>query len=135
MTNLFRNAMFTLFLTGLLVATMLACAGPQAAKTGFLKDYSQLEPHPDIDGRHRYINPKIDASKYNKFIVDPVAVNLSKKGKERDIDPKEINKLAKFFRKKIGEELKKDYQLVGNPGPGVARIRTSISEVDKTLPY
>jgi hypothetical protein len=114
---------------------MLACAGPQAAKTGFLKDYSQLEPHPDIDGRHRYINPKIDASKYNKFIVDPVAINLSKEGKERDIDPKEINKLAKFFRKKIGEELKKDYQLVGNPGPGVARIRTSISEVDKTLPY
>jgi uncharacterized protein DUF3313 len=135
MTNVIRNSIFAFFLTGLLVATMFGCAGPQAAKTGFLKDYSQLQPHPDIEGRHRYINPNIDASKYNKFIVDPVAVNLSKKGKERDIDPKEMDRLAKYFRKQLGLELQKGYQLVGRPGPGVARIRTSISEVDKTLPF
>jgi len=65
MTNAFRNSIFAFFLTGLLVATMLGCAGPtKAAKTGFLKDYSQLKPHPEIEGRHRYINPNIDLSKY-----------------------------------------------------------------------
>lgn len=135
MTKIAKNSIFAFFVIGLFIATMFGCGGSQAAKTGFLKDYSQLEPHPEIDGRHRYINPKIDVSKYNKFIVDPVAVNLSKKGKERDIDPAEMDRLAKYFRKQIGLQLKKDYQLVGNPGPGVMRIRTSISEVDKTLPY
>jgi uncharacterized protein DUF3313 len=135
MTKVTRISIFALFLTGLLVLTMFGCAGPQAAKTGFMKDYSQLQPHPEIEGRHRYINPHVDASKYNKFIVDPVAINLSPKGKERDIDPKDLDKLAKFFRKKIGEELSKGYQITGSPGPDVARVRTSISEVNKTLPY
>jgi hypothetical protein len=137
MTNKIRNSVFAIFVTGLFVATMLACAGPQAAKTGFLKDYSQLQPHPEIDGRHRFINPNVDGSKYNKFIVDPVAINLSKEGKERaeKYNPEDLKKLAKYFRKQIGMELKKDYQLVGNSGPGVMRIRTSISDVERTLPY
>ena len=137
MANVIRNSVFAISLTGLLVATMLACAGPQAAKTGFLKDYSQLKPHPEIDERHRYINPNVDASKYNKFLVDPVAINLSKEGKERaeKYNPEDLKKLAKYFHKQIETELKKDYQLVGNSGPGVMRIRTSISDVERTLPY
>ena len=73
----------------------------------------------------------------SKFIVDPVAINLSKEGKERaeKYNPEDLNKLAKYFRKQIETELKKDYQLVGNPGAGVMRIRTSISDVERTLPY
>ena len=130
MDKIFRNYFF--ILVGILAFALVGCAGSQAAKTGFLKDYSKLQPHPDVDGRFRYINPNIDASKYNKFIVDPVAINLSKKGKERDIDPKDMQKLANYFRKRIAVELNKGYQIVRSPGPDVIRIRTSISEVDKT---
>ena len=135
MTSVIRSSIFAFFLTGLLVATMLGCGGSQAAKTGFLGDYSQLQPHPEIEGRFRHINSKVDGSKYSKFIVEPVATSLSAKGRERDIDPKEIDKLAKHFRSKIIEELKKGYQVVQSSGPGVARVRTAITEVDKTLPY
>jgi len=46
-----------------------------------------------------------------------------------------LKRLARFFRKKIKEELQKGYQVVQSSGTGVARIRTSISEVEKTLPY
>jgi uncharacterized protein DUF3313 len=129
------NSFFALFLTGLLALTMFGCGGSQAAKTGFLGDYSKLEPHPDIEGRFRHINPKVDGSKYSKFIVEPVAISLSPKGRERDIDPKEMERLAKYFHSKIIEELKKGYQVVQSSGPGVARVRTAITEVDKTLPY
>jgi len=132
MGKIFRNYFF--ILAGILVFTLVGCSG-QAAKTGFLKDYSKMEAHPDIDGRFRYIDPNIDASKYSKFIVDPVAINLSEKGKGRKTDPKELKRLAKYFHKKITEELQKGYQVVQSSGAGVARIRTSISEVDKTLPY
>jgi len=131
-----RNLFLSLILLGLFALTQFGCGGAgAAARTGFLKDYSQLKPHPEVDGRFRYINPNIDASKYNKFIVDPVAINLSKKGIEREIDPKEMKKLAKYFRKQIAVELNKDYQIVRRPGPSVIRIRTSISEVDKTNPF
>jgi len=134
MTKLTKNTIFALLLPGLLALTMFGCA-TQAAKTGFLNDYSKLEPHPDIKGRFRYINSNIDASKYNKFIVDPVAVNLSEEGRKKNIDPKNLAKLSKHFRKKIEEELQKDYQMVGSSGPDVMRIRASISEVSKTKPY
>ena len=136
MIKIFNKFIFGFVVIGFFAALALSgCATPQAAKTGFLKNYSNLEPHPDIDGRHRYINPHIDAAKYSKFIVEPVAVNLSSKGKERGTDPKELSRLANFFRQKITEELQKGYQVVQSSGPDVARVRTSISDVDKTLPY
>ena len=135
MLKIFKKLILGFVAMSFFAALLLSgCATPQAAKTGFLKDYSKLEPHPEIDGRIRYINPHIDAAKYTKFIVEPVAINLSEKGKARDTDPKELSRLAKFFRTKIIEELQKGYQVVQSSGPGVARVRTSISDVDKTLP-
>ncbi len=130
------NLFLSSILLGIFALTQFGCGGAhEAARTGFLKDYSQLAPHPEVEGRFRYINPNIDASKYNKFIVDPVAINLSKEGKEENIDAEDMKKLAKYFRKQIAVELNKGYQIVRRPGPNVIRIRTSISEVDKTNPF
>ena len=129
----FKKLIPVFIVIGFFAALALSGCATQAAKTGFLKNYSNLEPHPDIDGQHRYINPHIDAAKYSKFIVDPVAVNLSSKGKERGTDPKELSRLATFFRQKIIEELQKGYEVVQSSGPNVARVRASISDVDKTL--
>lgn len=134
MFKLPRYSLIGLLFVGFASIAMLGCGGSQAVKTGFLKDYSQLRPHPEIEGRYRYINRNIDISKYNKFIVDPVAINLSQEGKDQDIDPEELDKLAKHFRWQIGEQLNKDYSIVRSPGPDVIRIRTSISEVKKGHP-
>ena len=105
-----------------------------AAKTGFLKDYSKLEPHPDIEGRHRYINPHINAADYSKLMVDPVVVNLSKEGKVREVDTEKLNELANFFHQKIVENLEQGYPVVNNAGPGVARVRVAITDVETTNP-
>ena len=120
-------------LVGLAPVLISGCAAP-AAKTGFLKDYSKLEPHPDIDGRHRYINPNINAGDYSKFIVDPVVLSLSEKGKERGIDQEDLNEQVTFFHQKIVEELEQGYQVVSSPGSGVARVRVAITDIDKTNP-
>lgn len=120
-------------LVGLAPVLISGCAAP-AAKTGFLKDYSKLEPHPDIDGRHRYINPNMNAGEYSKFIVDPVVLSLSEKGKERGIDQEDLNEQVTFFHKTIVEELEKDYRVVSSPGKGVARVRVAITDVEKTNP-
>jgi len=113
---------------------MSGCAGTETARTGFLKDYSKLQPHPDIDGRFRYINPKMNVGDYSKFIVDPVVLNLSKEGKEEGIDQEDLNEQVTFFHGKILEELGKDYQIVNKPGKGVARLRVAITHIDKTNP-
>ncbi len=93
-----------------------------------------LQPHPDIDGRFRYINPKMNASDYSKFIVDPVILSLSKEGIGEEIDQEDLNEQVTFLHGKILEELGKDYQIVNNPGKGVARVRVAITDIDKTNP-
>ena len=87
-------------LVGLMPVLLSGCATP-AAKTGFLKDYSKLQPHPDIDGRHVYLNPKMNIGNYSKFIVDPVAVNLSETGKGHTDDPAKLAELAQYFHDQI----------------------------------
>lgn len=129
-----KNNAFSLMLIGIFVMTLSGCSSPKAARTGFIMDYSDLKPHPEIDGKYEHINPNFDPRKFNKFIVDPVAVNLSKEAMDNNIDPKDLNRLAKYFRQQIGKELRKGYKIVGKPGPDVARVRTSISEIDKAKP-
>ena len=107
---------------------------PETARTGFLKDYSKLTPHPEEEGRFRYLNPKMNVGDYSKFMVDPVVLQLSKEGKEAEIDQEDLNEQVTFFHGKILEELGKDYQIVNKPGKGVARIRVAITHIDKTNP-
>ena len=72
------NRYLKITLAGLLISLapvwISGCAAP-AAKTGFLKDYSKLEPHPDIDGRHRYINPNMNAGDYSSYRSLPLKPN------------------------------------------------------------
>ncbi len=112
------------------------CGGTtETARTGFLKDYSKLQPHPEIEGRFRYINPKLNLGNYSKFIVAPVVLSLSKEGKEREIDQEDLDEQVTFFHGKILEELGKGgYQIVNHPGKGVARVRVAITDIDKTNP-
>ncbi len=120
-------------LVSLVPVLISGCAAP-AAKTGFLKDYSKLQPHPDIDGRHVYLNPNMSIGDYSKFIVDPVVLSLSKTGKERELNQEDLYEQVAFFHQKIVENLEQGYRVVSSPGKGVARIRVAITDVEKTNP-
>ncbi len=56
------------------VAAPAGFAGQKADHTGFLKNYAQLKPDPQVDGALRYVNPRVNLKAYTKFIVDPIAV-------------------------------------------------------------
>jgi len=118
-------------LVSLMPVLLSGCATP-AAKTGFLKNYSKLKPHPDIDSRHVYINPNMNIGDYSKFLVDPVAVNLSVKGKTHTDDPEKLAELAQYFHDQIVHQLEQGYRVVKSSGPGVARVRVSISDIVRT---
>ena len=122
-------------LIGLMPVLLSGCGATQAAKTGFLKDYSKLTPHPDIDGRHVYLNPNMNIRDYSKFIVDPVVLSLSKTGKERGVDQEDLNEQVTFFHQQIVHNLEQGYRVVSSPGKGVARVRVAITDVEKTNPF
>ncbi len=107
---------------------------PETARTGFLKDYSKLQAHPEIEGRFRYLNPKMNVGDYSKFMVDPVVLQLSKEGKEEEIDQEDLNEQVTFFHKTLVEKLETGYRVVNSPGKWVARLRVAITHIDKTNP-
>ncbi len=130
--NRYLKVTLAVLFIGIAPVLLSGCGATQAAKTGFLKDYSKLKPHPDIDGRHVYINPKMNIGNYSKFIVDPVAVNLSETGKGHTDDPAKLAELAQYFHDQIVHQLEQGYRLVKSSGPGVARLRAAISDIKRT---
>jgi hypothetical protein len=72
--------------------------------------------------------------KYNKFIFDPITIYLLPEARNRGINPDDLERLAKYFQQAVTNELTKSgsYQIVKDPGPGVAEIRVAITNVEPT---
>ncbi len=116
------------------LGSVAGCATQQAAKSGFLGDYSQLKPDPAFDGARRYQNPAKPLKQYRKFMLDPVVVHFAPNAEGTAISPGELKELADYFHDKAVEELSKRYQVVHKPGPGVLRLRVAITGIEKTTP-
>ena len=99
--------------------------------SGFLSNYSQLKDRGGDTAMLSYINPKVNFRAYNKIMLDPVRAYVS--GKDSSIAklPKEKQQhLLNYFDAALREQLKKDYALVNQPGPGVLRVRVAITEAE-----
>lgn len=124
--------------SAVLIVSVLAASNGFAAErySGFLGDaaaYSKLGPGPEGGAKMRWVKPGVDFSKYNKFMVDSVVFHF---GKDSDnvIDPKEMNELADAFNLELVTALKDKYPIVGEPGPGVLRIRVAITNFKASRP-
>jgi Protein of unknown function (DUF3313) len=100
-------------------------------QSGFLSDYSKLEPDPKNTNLLIYWkNPDV-LKNSSKFILEPVIVYLLPQAEERGIDPEQLEKLARTFDDALRDELTKSgrYQIVTKPGPGVMLLRVAITNV------
>ena len=102
------------------------CESKEMVKTGFLSDYSKLEP---VSGEMlRYFNPNLPLSKYKSFILEPVRIYASK-GKLSTTEKKE---LTSFMESQIRLALGSKYPITRSPGPGVGKIRVALTDIDKS---
>src|SRR4029453_6206123 len=82
-----------------------------------------------------YRNPAKPLKGYNRFIVEPVVVHFAPDAKGGGIDPETLNELAVYFHDQVGKGLKDSgYEVVKSPGPGTLKVRTAITQIDKTVP-
>jgi hypothetical protein len=118
----------------MLVVGLTGC-GLKAERSGFLGDYSQLKPSEKYEGTMLYRNPAKPLKGYNRFIVEPVVVHFAPDAKRGGIDPETLNGLAVYFHDQVAKGLKDSgYEVVKNPGPGTLKVRTAITQIDKTVP-
>jgi hypothetical protein len=101
--------------------------------SGFLGDYSGLYPDPKNGDLLIYEKSKDTLKNYRKFIIDPVTVYLLSGTEDRGIDPEDLDRLARYFTDAITDQLTEaGYEVVTDPGPGVAELQIAITNVEPT---
>lgn len=127
----------------LLVLSSAACVHSQQAgglgkaePSGFLKDYSKLHPAAnDTEGTLVYLPPDKQKFKtYTKILLEPVQVWKGEKSAAKDMEKKDAEYLSQYTWSRLDEELRKDYQMVQDPGPDVMRVRVAITEAGRGVP-
>ncbi len=118
------------------VAVVWVCAGCastyQARKTvpsGFLGDYSQLKKGVGDEAQLIYVNPKTDFTKYNKLLMDPVKLYVSKKNSKLDkLSKEDQQRIVDFIYAAGRAQLTSRWIIVEQPGPGVMRLRVAVTD-------
>jgi hypothetical protein len=101
--------------------------------SGFLGDYSGLYPDPKNGDLLIYEKSKDVLKNYRKFIIDPVTVYLLPGAENRGIDPDDLDRLARYFKDAITDQLlESGYEVVTEPGPGVLELEIAITNVEPT---
>lgn len=81
-----------------------------------------------------YEKPGTDWKIYRKILLDPVQVWKAGDAAAKTIEKEDAEYLARTLWSKLDEELRKDYAMTDQPGPGVLRISAAITEAEKSVP-
>jgi hypothetical protein len=124
--------------TGALAATLAllgACSStPEHTQTGFLGDYSQLQPAPDREGVMLYVDRSFDFRPYTRLYFDPVKIMVAPGPDAAQVPPELLQRISGQFQQSMRASLAPAYQLESQPGPGVLRVRTAITGIEATKP-
>lgn len=97
--------------------------------SGFLSDYKQLKNRGNDTALLSYINPKSEFRGYTKIMLEPVrAYAADKQSPMAKLSREKQQMLVNYFDAALREDLKRDFTLVDQPGPGVIRLRIAITE-------
>lgn len=128
-----RKGAVTAMCAAIMCAAMVSGSviAQQPAISGFLGDYSQLEPLSEKGRKGALIFRKkgLDLSEYNAIFVAEPLIYLNVTAEERGVKAKDLAMLSDYFHGKLVGALEDDYDLVDEPGPGVIVVRTAIIDV------
>ena len=133
----------SLLISSVCLVAFAACAHSEhaggygkAEPSGFLKDYSKLQPaKDDTEASLVYLNPdKAKIKSYTKIWLEPVQVWRGEKSDAKDLDKEDADHVSKYLWSRLDEEFRKDYTMTQEPGPGVMRMRVGVTEAGKGIP-
>ena len=128
--------MHSIFPVLLLISLFLAsCAttktGPVPQYTGFLADYSILQPGQEYQPERVYSNPAADWKKYTKILLDPVTLWQGNASQLQGISQADAQKLADYFYNLLYRNFSQTYQMVREPGSDTLRISVAIVKLEE----
>ena len=114
-----------------------ACGGQGLPQTGFLDDYSKLQPRPDHTRDAIYVKPGFSAAPYTQVIVEPVAWVPAPGSPTRDDTTRAT--LQGNLHDALTRSLSERFTVVKDPGPGripqpgTLRVRSAITNTRRGL--
>ena len=124
-----NRSYFNAFAILVLLLGALSVQAQGAGNSGFLDDYSGLEPDPDRQGAWRHVNPGVDLSQYTKVMILPIEVLYDPDSKHKNISPDELKIITDNLYNALLGELEPAVPVVGQAGPGVLAVRLGITGV------
>jgi len=126
------------FILVLMLVVGSAWAEDEAANkpkfSGFLSDYSKLQPAKDREGVWNSIDKTADFSGYTKIMFTPVEVYLIPNPDYKGLQPDVLKQMTDNFLDSFKRALTPAYQIVSEPGPDVLTVRAAITGVQLVSP-
>ena len=115
----------------LVVGLVVGCAATRGRRgeveeSGFLRDYSKLEPNPNFPAHEIYINPKAVWVKYDSIQLDSVTLWANEDSGRLSDEEKQM--LTDTLYSALHEQLGREFFLVDQAGPSTIRIRAALTE-------
>lgn len=148
-SEIFKTASW--WITAAIILVIAAACAPESATTvepaeplfrkmpadqelsGFLGDYSNLEPDPHMGGETLgYVNEEAYAGldDYIAIIVDPVEIYMATDADESLIPTDGIEVVKSYFRYALIDAVSDAFPLMEGPGPLTLRLRSALTGID-----
>jgi hypothetical protein len=114
---------------------LVSCVTEQAPKvepSGFLSDYSILQPGQRGEAMLVYKNPEAVFVRYQRILLKPVRAWRSADSQLDRVPEQDIQRLVNLLHIEVAQALAKNFQLVGKPGPGTLTIEIALTEAAKS---
>src|SRR5258708_785251 len=124
-------------LSAVMIMALAACSVTEQAKTdtvqetGFLKNYSQLQPGAKDQALLVYFNPNARWTQYTKVMIEPVTFWGDASS---NVSVQDQQQLCSYYYNKLNEDLSKKFQIVDLPGPGVMAVRVALTDPTTATP-
>ena len=102
-----------------------------APKSGFLSDYSLLQPGKEGQVQLRYVNPNTNWNSYTGIFIEPVAFITDA---DAHVDPNDQQVLSTYYYTTLKTQLSSVLPIVEQPGPHVLVVRAALTNVTTATP-
>ena len=124
-----KSISILLLLAALTVTLTGACKSKGVQGSGFLGDYSMLEPNKEHEGSFFWQKPGADLRKYSFVMIDPIIVD-AKTGSATDKLSADLKRRATDgFKEVLFETIDPYYTVVPKKAANVLRVRIALTDL------
>lgn len=127
---------FKNILTLFICVTLAGCATKtQVTNTGFLNDYTDFTEREEYKDILIHETPGESLALYSKYLIERPIIKIDVTKEENiGIKDEKLEDLINYFEEKLKEYIGEEQTITSNPGPGVVRIRTAITDISASSP-